>query len=181
MPARDSIDRHIAYWRAEVPGLDPDVEGVVTRMQMLVRHLQRRRTEALGELGLLSWEYDILWQLRAAGPPYQVTPTALAIALDTHPATLTHRLDRLTRAGLVERARDRADRRSVVVVLTDQGHRAWESAIGSQADAEGLLLAPLSESERRTLVRLLRKVVLASEKDGTELMVVPRSVQRPEH
>ena len=117
----DSIDRHIAYWRDEVPDLDDEVEGIVTRMQMLVRHLQQRRGEALEEHGLRAWEYEILWRLRAAGPPYRMTPTALAVALDTHPATLTNRLDRLTRAGLVERSRDETDRRSVVVVLTPAG------------------------------------------------------------
>src|SRR5689334_18166289 len=141
---RDSIDRHIDFWQHEVPDLDVEVEGVVTRMQMLVRHLQQRRAAALQELGLRSWEYDILWRLRAAGPPYSVTPTALAVALDTHPATLTNRLDRLTQAGLVARSRAATDRRSVVVVLTEAGHRAWESSIGSQAGAEQELLEPLS-------------------------------------
>ena len=173
--AEDSIDRHIAYWRAEVPDLDDSVEGIVTRMQMLVRHLQHRRAEALEEHGLRAWEYDVLWQLRAAGPPYRVAPTALAIALDTHPATLTNRLDRLTRAGLVERSRDVTDRRSVVVVLTPEGQRVWEAAIDSQADAEHTLLQPLSERERETLTKLLRKVVLSAEKDGPALMAVPRS------
>jgi DNA-binding MarR family transcriptional regulator len=175
MAAEDSIDRHVADWREEVAELDEEIEGIVTRMQMLVRHLRQRRAEALEEHGLRAWEYDILWQLRAAGPPYRVTPTALAVALDTHPATLTNRLDRLTRAGLVERSRAETDRRSVVVVLTERGHRAWESAIGSQADAERALLAPLSERERQTLTKLLRKVVLAAEEDGPALMTVPRS------
>lgn len=173
--AEDSIDRHIAYWRDEVPDLDDEIEGIVTRMQMLVRHLRQRRAEALEEHGLRAWEYEILWQLRAAGPPYRVTPTALAVALDTHPATLTNRLDRLTRAGLVDRSRDETDRRSVVVVLTQQGQRAWESAIGSQVDAEHTLLSPLSERERQTMTKLLRKVVLAAEADGTELMTMPRA------
>jgi DNA-binding MarR family transcriptional regulator len=170
---RDSIDRHIDFWQHEVPELDAEVEGLVTRMQMLVRHLQTRRAAALQEIGLRSWEYDILWRLRAAGPPYSVTPTMLAVALDTHPATLTNRLDRLTQAGLVARSRAATDRRSVVVVLTDEGHRAWESAIGSQGDAEQELLAPLSERERQSLTKLLRKVVLAAEADGPDLMLSP--------
>jgi DNA-binding MarR family transcriptional regulator len=175
MADRDSIDRHIAFWRHEVPELDPEAEGIVTRMQMLVRHLQLRRTETLRQLGLRSWEYDILWQLRAAGPPYRLTPTALAIALDTHPATLTNRLDRLTEAGLVERGRDGTDRRSVTVVLTDAGQRVWESSIGGQASHEQDLLAPLSDRERQILTTLLRKLVLAAEADGPDLMTVPKA------
>jgi DNA-binding MarR family transcriptional regulator len=174
MPENDSIDRHIDRWQAEVPDLDPEVEGIVTRMQMLVRHLQQRRADALQRIGLRSWEYEILWQLRAAGPPYQLPPTALAVALDTHPATLTNRLDRLTRSGLVERTRSQSDRRSIAVALTDGGHRAWESSIGSQAEAEHELLAPLSDRERQTLTKLLRKIVVSAEQTGSELMPPPR-------
>jgi DNA-binding MarR family transcriptional regulator len=174
MAQSDSIDRHIAAWQHEVADLDPELEGIVTRMQMLVRHLQQRRTEALQELGLRGWEYDVLWQLRAAGSPYRLTPTALAVALDVHPATLTNRLDRLTQAGLVERSRDVSNRRSVVVVLTEQGHRSLESAIGSKTAAEQELLAPLSERERQSLTKLLRKLVLTAEADGPDLMTSPR-------
>lgn len=170
---RDSIDRHIEYWQHEVPGLDVQAEGIVTRMQMLVRHLHRQRLGALQTLGLRDWEYDILWRLRAAGPAYRMTPTALAVALDTHPATLTNRLDRLTRDGLVARERDDRDRRSVVVALTAAGHQAWESTIESQAATEHDLLAPLSDRDRRTLTQLLRKLVADAEQDGTDLMMVP--------
>jgi DNA-binding MarR family transcriptional regulator len=62
----------------------------------------------------------------------------------------------------------------VVVVLTEAGHRAWESSIGSQAGAEQELLEPLSARERETLIKLLRKVVVAAEADGTELMPSPQ-------
>ena len=84
MAEHDSIDRHIAYWSPGLPDMDPRLEGVVTRMQMLVRHLGRRKEAALAAQGLKQWEYEILWWLRAAGEPYRLTPTTLAEALDTH-------------------------------------------------------------------------------------------------
>jgi DNA-binding MarR family transcriptional regulator len=175
MAEHDSIDRHIAYWAPGLPALDPQLEGVVTRMQMLVKHLGRRKEAALAAQGLKQWEYEILWWLRAAGEPYRLTPTTLAEALDTHPATLTNRLDRLERDGYVTRAHDTADRRRLLVALTDKGLRAWESAIEEQGRAEERLLAPLSGAERDTLTDLLRRVVLAAEADGPPLMTVPQS------
>lgn len=175
MAEHDSIDRHIAHWAPELPGLDPQLEGVVTRMQMLVRHLGRRKEAALAAQGLKSWEYEVLWWLRAAGEPYRLTPTTLAEALDTHPATLTNRLDRLERDGYVTRAPDPGDRRRLLVALTDKGLRAWESAIEEQARTEEALLAPLSSAERDTVIELLRRVVLAAEEDGPPLMTVPAS------
>lgn len=166
----DSIDRHIAHWSGEVPALDPDVEGVITRMQGLVRLLQRRKDAALAEHELKGWEYDLLWRLRSAGPPYLVSPTWLARALDTHPATLTNRVDRLERSGHVERVHDPADRRRLLVGLTEQGHEAWEATIEAQASTERVLLAALSEAERKRLSGLLRKIVTAAETDGTPLI-----------
>lgn len=175
MAAHDSIDRHIAYWTPGLPGLDPRLEGVVTRMQMLVRHLGRRKEAALAAQGLKQWEYEILWWLRAAGDPYRLTPTTLAEALDTHPATLTNRLERLERDGYVTRAPDPSDRRRLLVALTDKGLRSWESAIEEQARTEEALLAPLSSTERDTMITLLRRVVLAVEENGPPLMTVPES------
>ncbi len=172
----DSIDRHIAHWSRELADLDPDVEGAITRMQTLVALLRRRREAALGARRLKGWEYDILWRLRSTGPPYRATPTWLAQALNTHPATLTSRLDRLEESGHLARVHDPSDRRRLLVALTDEGHAAWEGAIGDQAAAEHALLAPLTGGEREQLAGLLRKVVMAAETDGPPLMP---PVERP--
>lgn len=168
--AVDSIDRHIAHWGREVPALDPKVEGVVTRMQMLVRHLQRRKEAGLTRRGLKMWEYEILWRLRSAGEPYQMSPTRLAEGLGVHPATLTNRLDRLVRSGHVAREHSSRDRRSLLVALTRKGHEAWSSTIGDQMETERALMAPLSGAEREQLVALLRKIAVAAESGGPPLM-----------
>ncbi|WP_413752088.1 MarR family transcriptional regulator [Streptomyces sp. R-74717] len=173
MADSDSIDRHITRWRAEVPQLDPAVEGVATRMQMLVRHLQGRKEKSLAQRGLKGWEYEILWQLRAAGTPYRMTPTRLAAALHVHPATLTNRLDRLAEAGHITREHASGDRRSLLVTLTDKGRAAWSTTIGDQAAAEHALLAPLSDIECDQLAALLRKITLGAEAGGAPLMPDP--------
>ncbi|MBB5934736.1 MarR family winged helix-turn-helix transcriptional regulator [Streptomyces zagrosensis] len=169
-PAADSIDRHIAHWGHEVPDLDPTIEGAVTRMQMLVRHLQRRKEAGLAQRNVKMWEYEILWRLRSAGEPYRMTPTRLAEGLGVHPATLTNRLDRLAKSGYVTREYAPQDRRSLLVTLTEQGHAAWSATIGEQQATERALLAPLSEAEREHLVVLLRKIAVAAESDGPPLM-----------
>lgn len=168
--ATDSIDRHIAYWTTELPDLDPHVEGAVTRMQVLVRHLRQDTEAGLAKHGLEGWEYDILWRLRSVGPPYRASPTWLAEALGTHPATLTGRLNRLEKGGHIVRAPDPADRRRLLVHLTDQGHRAWRETIGDRAATEHAILDVLTDAERERLAGLLRKVVLAVEDGGPDLM-----------
>nr|WP_042190619.1 MarR family transcriptional regulator [Kibdelosporangium sp. MJ126-NF4]CEL19470.1 Transcriptional regulator, MarR family [Kibdelosporangium sp. MJ126-NF4]CTQ94732.1 Transcriptional regulator, MarR family [Kibdelosporangium sp. MJ126-NF4] len=166
----DSVDQHIAYWSRQVPDLDVHVEGTVTRMQGLVRLLQRRRAAGLAARDLKGWEYDILWRIRSAGPPYQVSPTWLAKALDTHPATLTSRLERLENSGHLIRIQDPADRRRLLVGLTDLGHHKWEATIEDQAATEHALLAVLTDGELEQLSTLLRKVVTAAEEHEPPLM-----------
>lgn len=85
---RDSIDRHIARWGREVPGLVPELEGSVTRMQKLVRHLQQKKEAALARHGLKLWEYEILWRLRSAGEPNGVPSPTQHVKLDRHGAEL---------------------------------------------------------------------------------------------
>ena len=168
--AADSIDRHIAHWARELPGLDPEIEGIITRMQRLVAYLHRAKEAALARHGLKEWEYAILHRLRAAGPPYQVAPTLLAEWLETHPATLTSRLDRMERAGHVTRVHDPADRRRLLVALTDSGHALWQAAMGRQDLTERELLADLGPRDRELLGDLLRRIVLSVESDGAPLM-----------
>ncbi|WP_328884865.1 MarR family winged helix-turn-helix transcriptional regulator [Streptomyces sp. NBC_00316] len=167
---RDSIDRHIDRWGREVTGLVPELEGAVTRMQMLVRHLQQKKEAALARHGLKLWEYEILWRLRSAGKPYRMSPTHLARGLGVHPATLTNRLDRLQSADLVTREHAPEDRRSLLVGLTPRGAEAWAAVIDDQREAEATLFAHLAKEELEHLSALLRVVVLAVEENGPPLM-----------
>ncbi|WP_222720379.1 MarR family winged helix-turn-helix transcriptional regulator [Actinomadura sp. HBU206391] len=166
----DSIDRHIAHWAEELPDLDPQIEGIVTRMQKLVSHLRRNRENGLAAHGLKEWEYAILHYVRATGPPYQAAPSLLAEWLGTHPATLTSRLDRMEQAGYVTRVHDPADRRRLLVALTDSGHALWQAAIGEQDRAEQELLGVLGRQDRAVLDELLRRVANALEAEGPPLM-----------
>ncbi len=175
MAPKDSIDHHIARWKRELPDLDPSVEGAVTRMQLLVRRLHKIKRDTMSGHGLKDFEYDIIWQLRAVGQPYQLTPTLLAQRVDTHPATLTSRMDRLEQAGFVSRVHDAADRRRLLVALTDKGHALLEETVGEELAAERALLSALTRSERKQLADLLRKVVLAEEAEGATLIAAAES------
>jgi DNA-binding MarR family transcriptional regulator len=165
--ARDSVDDHVARWTAELPELiDPRVEGVVGRVHVVYRYLQRHRDRALTEQGLALWEFQTLKDLRRRGAPYRATPTELAAALGLSPAATTKRLDAMERAGYLRREHDTGDRRRVFVTLTDAGRRAWEDNIAAQDRIERHLLAALDTAEQDQLNALLRKLVLVTEADG---------------
>ncbi|MEE1722850.1 MarR family transcriptional regulator, partial [Streptomyces sp. JV186] len=66
--------------------------------------------------------------------------------------TMTNRIDRLAKKGLVERLPDPSDRRGVLVRLTDEGcARADRSLAGLLAQARAIL-AELAPTQRAELV-----------------------------
>ena len=68
---------------------------------------------------------------------------------------MTHLIDSLESAGLVERQPGSADRRARRVVLTAQGESAWHEASGRLAIEEERILDGLSLDQRETLIEAL--------------------------
>ncbi|MGW2198074.1 MarR family winged helix-turn-helix transcriptional regulator, partial [Streptosporangium sp. NPDC001682] len=98
------------------------------------------------------------------------TPSLLAEWLDTHPATMTNRLDRLEQAGYVDRVHDPGDRRRLLVALTPAGRAIWQERMDDSGLEEQDLLAPLDPGDRELLDDLLRRMVRAAEAGGPPLM-----------
>jgi DNA-binding MarR family transcriptional regulator len=72
--------------------------------------------------------------------------------------TITHRIDRLERRGLVERRPDPNDGRVVRVRLTRAGKSLLERALVDHAANEERLLSGLTSRERAQLAALLRRL-----------------------
>jgi DNA-binding MarR family transcriptional regulator len=91
---------------------------------VLVRRLDQ---ELRVECGLSLNAYDALVQLSEA-PDRRLRMKDLADALVYSRSGLTRVVDSLERAGLARREADRADRRAILVVLSDDGLRALQGA-----------------------------------------------------
>jgi hypothetical protein len=63
-------------------------------------------------------------------------------------------VDRMVKAGLVRRIRDRGDRREVRLVITSKGENAIKPATLAGVEFIQKILSPLSYEDRRTLVSL---------------------------
>lgn len=158
---RDWTDRHVDRWLPVLPGLDPDIEGAVTRVKVLTDHLRRVRERSLADFDLHKHEYDTLHSL--AGRGGRAVPSELAGDLKMAPGSVTGRLDALERRGYVRRTPSAEDRRRVDVELTPAGREAWLGAMDVVGHEEYRLLGTLSADERRTLSDLLRRVLLVAE------------------
>ncbi len=86
------------------------------------------------------------------------TPAELAEAAGVTRATMTGLIDTLERDGYVKREPDPVDRRQMSVLLTPRGEKFLMEFLPGHFKAIAAIMATLSESERKTLVRLLVKV-----------------------
>jgi MarR family transcriptional regulator, transcriptional regulator for hemolysin len=90
------------------------------------------------------------------------TQQDLAAEVGIEGPTLTHHLDGLERAALIERSRTPEDRRAVRVELTDTGdelfHRLRDAAVGFDSRLRDGISDEELESFRRVLARMLENV-----------------------
>ncbi|WP_017571289.1 MarR family winged helix-turn-helix transcriptional regulator [Nocardiopsis halotolerans] len=156
---RDEVDGLIEAWRSERPDVDVTPLEVFSRVSRLARHLDRARRTVFTEHALEPWEFDVLSELRRSGPPYELSPGRLLRATLVTSGTMTNRVDRLAAAGLVRRRPDPADKRGVLVRLTEQGAERIDAAMVSLLSYEETLLAPMADGDRKQLASLLRSLL----------------------
>ena len=156
---RDEVDRLIEAWQRERPDLDYDSLAVLSRVSRLARHLDRARRATFAAHDLEAYEFDVLTALRRAGQPFQLSPGELIAQTLVSSGTMTNRVDRLERRGLVERRPDPADGRGVRVRLTARGRSQVDGAFAELLEREAALLAGLTPRQRATVAAALRTVL----------------------
>ena len=88
-----------------------------------------------------------------------MTPAELADQSNVTRATMTGLIDTLERDGFVKRAADKADRRMMRVGLTRKAEKFLEQLLPGHFQRMAALMVPLSQAERKTLVKLLNKIL----------------------
>jgi DNA-binding MarR family transcriptional regulator len=88
--------------------------------------------------------------------------STIAEDLAVHPSNATRIVDRLESAGLVERHRDDADRRQVLVALTARGRALYDEAMGLRRERIEAAMARLTADDRRDLVAALERFTEAT-------------------
>ncbi|MNQ89081.1 HTH-type transcriptional regulator MhqR [compost metagenome] len=120
---------------------------------------RERQAPLYARYGLQQGEFDALATLRRSGAPEGLTPTALFEAAMMSSGGMTARIDRLEKAGLVERHPHPTDRRATLVRLTDKGFDLIETIMPDHEEAARDILAPLSLDEQKTLNALLARLI----------------------
>ncbi|HLJ61413.1 MAG TPA: MarR family transcriptional regulator [bacterium] len=164
LASRDSVDRELAAWLAELPGIDPLVEAVRMRLLRLGRQLERSLAETARAHGMTLGDWETLSILCRSGRPYQLSPGRLARSLGVTAGTMSVRIERLVRAGLVKPAASGDDARGRPVRLTAAGHRVWRRATDARTRLEAALIGEtLGPNALHTLNALLRRLMVRFE------------------
>jgi DNA-binding MarR family transcriptional regulator len=156
MDSPDAIDGLLAAWRTARPDLDPAPLGLVGRVIVLAKHLERSVDAALEKHGLSLGQFDILATLRRSGLKGGLTPTQLLESVVLSSGGMTARLDQLAKDDLIARRADTTDRRKVVVELTAKGRKLIDVATATRFEEAKRSLPPMKPSELKELEELLR-------------------------
>lgn len=162
-PPNDHVDRLLAQWHAVEPDRDVTPMALFTRLYRLSKYLNRTVAAVFRQHGLHDGEFDLLATLYRSGEPLGLTPNALRRAAVLSSGAMTHRLDRLESAGLVQRVVNPADRRSLLIRLTEAGRSALLGCLDEYLAALHQLQAPLDPQQRRLCADALRSVLLPLE------------------
>jgi DNA-binding MarR family transcriptional regulator len=110
----------------------------------------------LREYGLTPEQFGVLASIKSDGG--SLRPVDLAWMLERSPNSVSMLIDRMVKAGLVRRTRDRKDRRAVNVTLTSKGEKALQPAAPADWEFVQKILLTLPDGDRHALTDTLEMV-----------------------
>ena len=136
--------------------IDYEKGNTVLRLWLLLRRigdtLMRCQDSLFSKYGLTTEQWGLLTAIKSRGP---LRPSDLASILERTPNSMSMLIDRMVKAGLVKRTRDRKDRRVVTVTLTSKGETDIQPAVIAGWEFIHEVLSPLSDNEQRDLASML--------------------------
>jgi DNA-binding MarR family transcriptional regulator len=148
------------------------------RLAVLAHTMSRELAGVYGErFGLSIPEWRILANLGRFGPLYAGD---LAERSSMDKPKVTRALQRLESGGLLQRTVDAQDRRQVRLALTRRGRAMFREIAALALDWEAQFLAPLSRTERKTLHRVLTKLMARGEDGGRRSAASARATRNAE-
>ncbi|MGO4686273.1 MarR family winged helix-turn-helix transcriptional regulator [Hyphomicrobium sp. 2TAF46] len=159
----DRAARAAEQWAQERPDLATGPMVLLGRLAEAALVVTRERLNPLfASFGLQPGEFDVLATLRRSGSPYALTPTALYEAAMISSGSMTNRVDRLEKAGLIERRANPADGRGTLVALTASGFDLIDKAVTAHVANQHEIMSRLDDDEQARLSALLEKMLVAT-------------------
>lgn len=112
------------------------------------------RDQELSEYGTTAMQAAVLFIINQVGD--ETTPADISRWIFRKPSSVTGILDRMAKAGLLQRTKDLPKRNMVRVRVTEKGQKAFKQSL--KRKPIHLIMSALSQEERRQLASLLQKL-----------------------
>ncbi|WP_458683340.1 MarR family winged helix-turn-helix transcriptional regulator [Prescottella equi] len=142
----------IALWREHNPTLNTSPMEIVAQIKHISSLLEVAVEPVYAEAVLTAAEVELLVPLRYADEA--VTAIRLAELLGMSRAGVSKTLANLERRGMISRTTNPADRRSVLIALSDAGMSAIDNVFPRELEAHARLLAGLGKDRNKILATL---------------------------
>ncbi|HZX05012.1 MarR family transcriptional regulator [Kribbella sp.] len=155
---RDSIAGVINGWHTARPDLDVEPIAITARLARLRPALGTRLEQVFAQHDLTGADFAVLATIvRTGGAP--LSQRQLMAELNLTAGTISVRVNRLVRDGLVSRDPDPTDGRGALIGLTDRGRAAFEACAPEHLANARQLVSGLTKAERDQLAALLSKLL----------------------
>lgn len=155
----DYTDDAVATWARLLPDASFEAIQITMRTRRAAAFLTEILSDVVTHHGLRALgDYEVLSAVRRSHTP--LTPSELAERLLATRSAITGRLDRLERAGLIQRRSDIEDGRSIKVLLTRRGRRLTERILQASLRRQIAIIDQLDPDHRDQLETGLRALML---------------------
>ena len=137
--------------------------------------LKQQEDQVFEEHGLTTEQYAVLVSISYIGEPARVTDIARWLERSTNSISMI--VDRMVKAGLVRRTRDKRDRRVVFVSRTSEAESRFGPATVASFEIVRKILSPMPHQDRLTLLNLLGELkyeTLKYLKPGVDIKEIKR-------
>ncbi len=128
-------------------------KGVWVLLRQTHNLVSRCEDRVFNEHGITTERHGVLMAMKHIDGP--VRPTDVARWLDLSTNSISMIIDRMVKAGLVRRVRDRKDRRTVFLTMTSKAEKVYVLASAAGWGLIQEILSPLSDKDKHTLIKLL--------------------------
>jgi DNA-binding MarR family transcriptional regulator len=132
--------------------------------------------QTFGKYGLTTEQYTVLVSISYLEQPVRITD--IARWLERSANSISMIIDRMVKAGLIKRARDKVDRRVVYVSKTKKAESLLRPAIAASLESIQKILSPIPNEDRLALLNLLGKVkyeTIKSLKSGVSIEEIKKN------
>jgi DNA-binding MarR family transcriptional regulator len=175
---RDLADDIAEYWSHENPSIDALTKTLSIRLLRTAHVLDRELRRELAAYDAELWEVEVLLSLRRSDG-FSKSAGTLAKEAQVTSGAITNRVAQLEERGWVRRDFDPADRRQVLVTLTEEGRRRADQLLATKTETEQRLYGAVDRETIARLSRDLRTLLIAMEAQTGDASEFPEKLKAP--